>query len=33
VPVLIQIKNGATVPVAPADAAKEEMIYPLPAWS
>jgi branched-chain amino acid transport system substrate-binding protein len=33
VPVLIQIKKGQTVPVAPADSAKEEMIYPLPAWS
>ena len=33
VPVLIQIKNGMTVPVAPAKSAKEEMIYPLPAWS
>jgi branched-chain amino acid transport system substrate-binding protein len=33
VPVLIQIKNGQTVPVAPADSAKEEMIYPLPGWS
>ncbi len=33
VPVLIQIKKGRTVPVAPAEAAKEQMIYPLPAWS
>lgn len=33
VPVLIQIKQGRVVPVAPEDAAQEKMTYPLPSWS
>ncbi|NIR31488.1 MAG: amino acid ABC transporter substrate-binding protein [Gammaproteobacteria bacterium] len=33
VPVVIQIKQGRVVPVAPADAAEGEYTYPLPAWS
>ena len=32
VPVLIQIKNGTSVPVGPKDAAEAELTYPLPAW-
>lgn len=32
-PVLVQIQNGAVVAVGPADAAKADMIYPLPAWN
>ena len=32
VPVLIQIKEGRSVPVGPKDAAEAELTYPLPAW-
>ncbi len=33
VPVVIQITEGAVVPVAPGDAAEGEFVYPLPKWS
>jgi len=33
VPVLVQIKNGATVAVGPKESAADELTYPLPAWS
>lgn len=33
VPVLIQIKNGATAAVGPKESAEDELTYPLPAWS
>jgi branched-chain amino acid transport system substrate-binding protein len=33
VPVLIQIQEGGSVAVGPADAAEGELVYPLPAWS
>ena len=32
VPVLVQIKDGATVAVGPKEAAAAELTYPLPAW-
>ncbi|MCS4502712.1 hypothetical protein KBTX_00105 [wastewater metagenome] len=33
VPVVVQITDGKVVPVAPADAAEGDIVYPLPAWS
>ncbi len=33
VPVVVQIKDGRVVPVAPDDAAEGELTYPLPEWS
>ena len=33
VPVMIQIKGGRIVPVAPKEAAEGEFTFPLPAWS
>lgn len=32
VPVLVQIKGGATVAVGPKESAADELTYPLPAW-
>ncbi len=33
VPVVIQIKDGRVVPVAPSEGAEGEFTYPLPGWS
>ncbi len=33
VPVVVQIAKGRVVPVAPADAAEGDIVYPLPDWS